>query len=401
MESPQRPLAVLFLVVVIDLLGWGLFLPMLPLWGARLASSGWVVGLLLASFSAMQFVFSPVWGAWSDRIGRRPVLLAGLLGSAAFYLVIAYGCHAASLPLLFLGRIGAGISGATLGTAQAYIADRTTPERRSSGMMLIGIAFGVGFSIGPALGAGAILSEDHFRGPDPQRLHLAPALGAAALSALAWLFAWRFLPESRPATGAAPRSARFDGVAWRLVRTTPGLATTIGALFLATLAFGQFETTLAPALEKVFHQEKSKIYWVFAYVGALLVIVQGSVRPLAKRWPELSMARIGAGAMVVGIGLALLGLQMASLTFLLATMPVLIFGFSLVTPALQALVSKRAAADRQGAVLGVSQSASALARILAQLVGVSLLEFSVAAPYVLSAGLLMAACALVWRRPAA
>jgi MFS transporter, DHA1 family, tetracycline resistance protein len=401
MDSNKRRLGVLFLVVVIDLLGWGLLLPMLPRFGERLQASPLTVGLLLASFSAMQFWFSPRWGALSDRIGRRPVLMAGLAGSALFYLAFAYGCWTSNLWLLFIGRIGAGIAGATIGTAQAYIADSTAPERRSSGMMLIGLAFGVGFTLGPALGVGALALEDWWRGPAAAAvLPMSPALGAAALSALALLFAWRALPESRQSQDLAPRRSAFDLAAWRLAWSTPGVGAAIIAFFLSTLAFGQFETTLSPALKQAFGLADKPTYWVFVYVGMLLILVQGAVRPLAKKWPDEKMAFVGAGGMLAGIALALFGLKLGSLPFLLGVMPVLIFGYALLTPALQATVSKRAPAERQGAALGVSQSASSLARIFAQLLGVWLLGFNLYAPYLLTAGLLGLALAVLARKPA-
>ena len=143
-------------VHAIDLLGFGVVLPLLPRYGERLEAGPATVGMLMASFSAMQFLFTPVWGRLSDRVGRRPILILGLAGSVVFYALFGYASRIASLWLMFVSRMGAGISGATIATAQAYIADSTPPERRGKGMALIGAAFGIGFTFGPLLGAAAL-----------------------------------------------------------------------------------------------------------------------------------------------------------------------------------------------------------------------------------------------------
>ena len=167
----------MFLVVFIDLLGFGIVLPLLPRFGDELlqgqlqlsdAVAGMLLGLLMSSFSAMQFLFSPVWGRISDRIGRRPVLMIGLAGSTIFYGLFGIATMLKSMPLLFASRIGAGVAGATIATAQAYIADSTTLQNRTKGMALIGAAFGLGFTFGPLLGAAAVLfSNDVAASPAP------------------------------------------------------------------------------------------------------------------------------------------------------------------------------------------------------------------------------------------
>ncbi len=151
-KSPSRgSLFAIFLTVFIDLLGFGMVLPLLAVYAEAFAieSTGWVTGLLFGSFSIMQFVFAPVWGRISDSIGRRPVILIGLAGSTIFYATFGVAAAMHSLVGLFVARIGAGISGATISTAQAYIADSTTTENRTKGMALIGAAFGLGFTFGP------------------------------------------------------------------------------------------------------------------------------------------------------------------------------------------------------------------------------------------------------------
>ncbi len=165
-EPTRGSLLVLFLVVFIDLLGFGMVLPLLPNYAKQFDShtAGWMIGLLMSIFSAMQFLFAPFWGMLSDRIGRRPVLMVGLLGSVISYALFAYASIEQSLVLLFISRIGAGIAGATIPTAQAYIADCTTLKGRTHGMALIGAAFGLGFTFGPLFGYFAVQNENDARG---------------------------------------------------------------------------------------------------------------------------------------------------------------------------------------------------------------------------------------------
>src|SRR5262245_29894756 len=172
---PRRPpsrwsVLAIFLTVFIDLLGFGMVVPLLPIYARSFGveESGWELGFLMASFSAMTFIFAPLWGRLSDRIGRRPVLVVGLIGSVFFYILFGVATVFQSMTLLFLARIGAGIAGATIPAAQAYIADVTTLQNRAKGMALIGAAFGLGFTFGPLLGAAALLfSTDVAASPWP------------------------------------------------------------------------------------------------------------------------------------------------------------------------------------------------------------------------------------------
>ena len=186
----MSPLVIIFFTVFIDLLGFGIIIPLLPFYAEHYGASAFVVGLLSTSFSAAQFLFAPLWGRLSDRIGRRPVILIGLLGSALSYALFAI---ATSLPLLFVARTLAGIAGANIPTAQAFIADVTTPEKRARGMGLIGAAFGLGFIFGPAIGG--FLSHWGYA---------APAWFAAALSFANFAAALVLLPESRPKHDGEP-----------------------------------------------------------------------------------------------------------------------------------------------------------------------------------------------------
>ncbi len=199
-EAPRKAsLLVIFLTVFIDLLGFGIVVPLLPVYAHEFGvdEHGIELGLLMASFSAMQFIFAPLWGRLSDRIGRRPVLIIGLVGSTFFYAMFGLATIWRSLTWLFITRLGAGIAGATISTTQAYIADVTSLETRQKGMALIGAAFGLGFTFGPLLAAAAVVSAGN------QELSPAPGFAASVLSGVALLLAIFLLPESLRAGDAA------------------------------------------------------------------------------------------------------------------------------------------------------------------------------------------------------
>ena len=223
--TPRSALLIVFLVVFIDLLGFGIVLPLLPLYGddylnaylpggANSPEGGAILGLLMSSFSFMQFIFAPIWGRVSDRIGRRPILLTGLVGSVLFYALFGYASDlpttsaGLALALLFAARIGQGVAGATIATAQAVIADCTTPDKRRHGMALIGAAFGIGFTFGPLVGAGALALFPQHRG--------ATGYAAALLSGIALILAIRLC--RKPAISSKPRHAVSGLISARCAR---------------------------------------------------------------------------------------------------------------------------------------------------------------------------------------
>jgi MFS family permease len=426
--ASRSALLVVFLVVFIDLLGFGIVLPLLSVIaesyvervvgvepGARAATEGTVglvIGLLMSSFSLMQFLFAPVWGRVSDRVGRRPILLLGLAGSVVFYLLFGY---AASLPvetaaglalaLFFVARTGAGIAGATIATAQAVIADCTPPEKRKHGMALIGAAFGIGFTFGPLVGAGSQYLY-------PNRLDFI-GYSAAGLSLLALALGLVLLPETRQFATVPPvRRKWLDRSALRLVLGNPAVAPVVLVFFMATLGFGGFETTLALLLKDAFGFEPRGSFLMFAYVGFVLLITQGVIyRRLAARVSEPTF--MGLGILFMAGGVAALGAvsyfahqpldltarpqsdagriwELPLLTPLLLGLTSAVVGFAFLTPSAQALISRRSPADRQGEVLGVNQSASALARILGPVTGVTLYKLTAThlLPYLFGAALL-------------
>lgn len=394
--SRAGSLAAIFAVVFIDLLGFGIVLPLLARYGKFFEADAWL-GALVASFSAMQFLFAPAWGRLSDRIGRRPVLLVGLVGSVVSYALfgVATGMEKdatllglSPLVWLFISRIGAGIAGATISTAQAYIADVTGAADRARGMALIGAAFGIGFTFGPMLGA-AFVSDDPSAPPSPY-----PGYLAAALSAIAFVFAAIVLkePERHLAAATAKKTGR-----WALLNEPVRLAL-FGQIFLTTGAFAIFESTLALLSEHLGYSDRHNFY-LFAYIGITLTIAQGVlVRRTARKLGERRMAPLGI--ILLAIGLTMLafvefGGGVVTSFFFIALL-FCVVGFAYVTPALQSLLSLTTRADEQGVVLGLGQSANALARIAGPLIGVWLFQRSVPLAYGASAAVMLLGLAAIF-----
>ncbi|MDP6446358.1 MAG: MFS transporter, partial [Pirellulaceae bacterium] len=279
-------LGVIFLTVFIDLLGFGMVLPLLPLYAQQFSAdqAGWQLGLLMASFSFMQFFFAPIWGRVSDSIGRRPVLLVGLFGSVVFYALFGIATEAQSLVLLFVARIGAGVTGATISTAQAYIADCTTVEKRSKGMALIGMAFGLGFTLGPLFGLLAVPSGQGAPGPWP-------GYAAAIISAVALLLAIFRLPESRHEGSENAGKSILDVGGFKHAVATGSIVLVLISIFICIFSFANFETTLSmlikggeAAPDSPFQFEWRSICLTYAFIGVTLSLVQGGiVRRLSGR----------------------------------------------------------------------------------------------------------------------
>lgn len=396
--SPPRraSLAAIFAVVFIDLLGFGIVLPLLPRYGEYFAARGLVLGALVASFSAMQFLFAPLWGRLSDRVGRRPVLLIGLCGSSSSYLLFGWATSLKAdsvwlglspLAWLFVSRIGAGIAGATISTAQAYIADVTPEDKRAKGMALIGAAFGCGFTFGPLLGA-MFVSGDPTAAPSPYPGYLAAALSFAALIAAAAVLKEPQRHASR--TGSRPSLSRLA------MLNNPARVALFGQIFITTGAFAIFESTLSLLSQSLGYSDRANFY-LFAYIGLTLTIAQGLlVRRLATKLREKWMAPLGLALLALGLA-ALSVVEMiyaADPIAFFITLSVCVIGFAFVTPALQSLLSLSAADNEQGAVLGLGQSANALARIAGPAIGLPLF-MAYAAPLTYGLAALLMVMALV------
>jgi DHA1 family tetracycline resistance protein-like MFS transporter len=373
-RPPSRgSLLVIFLTVFIDLLGFGMVLPLLPIYAKNFGvkEAGLEIGLLMASFSAMTFIFAPLWGRASDRIGRRPVLIVGLIGSVGFYLLFGIASIFKSMTLLFIARIGAGIAGATIPAAQAYIADVTSLKNRAKGMALIGAAFGLGFTFGPLLGAAAYLfSGDIETSPWP-------GFVAAILSATACLLAIFFLPESlRPGSHHAGH-AIIDWRAWHDAWETPSVPALLATALASVVSFGAFETTLSLLLKDEehlpFHFTFAQVLLYYAFIGLTLTIAQGFlVRRLAPKVGEVVMILAGGITTMLGFALLIGASRAGELWLLMVASAIEVTGFALMTPSLQSLISRRSDPSKQGGILGVSQSTSSLARVVGPLIAVPL-----------------------------
>ncbi len=392
MRKPS--LLVIFLTVFIDLVGFGIVLPLLPIYSDTFGASGLMVGVIMASFSAMQFLFAPLWGRLSDRIGRRPVLLVSTAGAAISYLVFGYGSTLAgstALTVLLLSRMVAGICGANITVAQAYLADITPPEQRSKRMGLIGMAFGLGFIFGPLIGG---VAAKHLGVSGPGYV-------AAALCAANFFLALVRLPESRqPGSTPATRRPRF--AQWAHVLAQPNVGALVVIFFLATFCFTCFETTLGLMVGANFgldlksNKDAGTVTALFAFCGIVGAFVQGGpIGKLVKKMGEpklivislflvaASLAPIpfikGQGGLSWGVLLKSEGLPWLAM---LAALAVLSIGSGLTRPPLFGMLSILTPEDEQGATLGVAQSAGSLARIFGPMFAGGLFHLHPTWPYV-------------------
>ena len=384
-SRPSRsPLLIIFITVFIDLLGFGIVLPQLPRYAEDFKASDDMLGLLMASFSAMQFLLCAVWGRISDRVGRRPILILGLIGSTFFYTLFGYAVSLGAkgqllglgvLPWMLICRIGAGIAGATIPTAQAYIADVTGPKERARGMALIGAAFGIGFTFGPLLGAVFVPGEAD------SAPSAAPGYIAGVLSGLAVLSAIFLLPESLQPDSRPEARHWLDVSSLRQAIAHPAIGMVLLVIFLTTFAFAQFESTLS-LLTKHLGFPSQKNYLIFAYIGFILSLSQGLlVRRLVPRLGEKVMSIAGTALMTAGLLLIGFSGLSNSTSMLLWVLPVAVIGFSAVTPSLQSLLSRHSAASDQGGILGLGQSIAALARILGPYLGMKLKGIEIVMPF--------------------
>jgi MFS family permease len=350
-------------VCFVDLLGFGMVFPLMPRYARELGAPDAWIGLLFTSYSAMQFIFAPLWGRLSDRIGRRPVLLISIAMTALAFL--GYGL-APNFAWLLTTRIFAGIATANLAVAQAYVADVTPPEQRARGMGLIGAAFGFGFVMGPALGG---LLARHSLG--------APAFAAAGLALANGVAAFFILPEPERHRTAAPSASRL--AVFKEALGQPGVGRLLLCYFLAMAAFSAMESTFALLSADRYRLTDLELGYVFAFIGACMVLVQGAlVGPLARRLGEQRLLTIGTVLMVGGL---------ASLPYapgvpgLLAGTALLAVGNGLVQPSVTSLLSRWTHAERQGGSLGLAQSAAAFGRIIGPQTGTFTFHLAPAYPY--------------------
>ena len=400
---------VIFLTVFIDLIGFGIVVPLIPVYSRHFGAHGVVIGAIIASFSAMQFIFSPIWGRLSDRYGRRPILLMSTAGAAASYVLFAISSglanHMTALALMILSRSFAGLCGGNITVAQAYIADISPPEQRSRRMGLIGMAFGLGFIFGPAIGG---LSLKHLGSTGPGWI-------AAGLCAANFILALFILVESRKPT-SAPVAHRPHLAQWVHTLTQPKIGLLVIVFFLATFCFSCFESTLPLVVSDNFHlnvqtdeTSASTVAYLFVFCGLIGAFVQGgAIGRLVKKLGEPKL--IALSLILTGISLALLPFisgpadlswhvlirpEGRSWLAMLGTLALLSIGSSLTRPPLFGLLSNLTAAHEQGANIGVAQGAGSLARILGPIFATGLLPIRPALPYLVCTGVLFCTTALL------
>ncbi len=380
--SPPR-LGLLFSTVLVDLVGFGIVLPVLPLYAKSFGADGLTTGLLVTSYSLVQLVMAPTWGRISDRIGRRPVLILGLLGSALAYVAFA---RADSLAALFVSRVIGGIGGSTIPVAQAYVADVTPPARRAGNMGLIGAAFGLGFVVGPALGW--YVSGFSLGSP------AAPGYLAAALCFANALFALACLPEpSEGGKAAPPRRASWFASFGDAARS-PQIRVALLTYLCITVAFSTLQPTLSLLAAERFAWAERQAALLFLLLGVVSAIVQGGlVRAVVPRLGERALLRIGMAPFAAGLVMVGAASETAGL---LAGLVLVGIGYGCSVPSVLGLVSRAVDPKRQGAGLGIGQSVGSLARVVGPASAGALFDAGTALPYFAGA-LLIGGAALVSR----
>jgi MFS transporter, DHA1 family, tetracycline resistance protein len=383
------PMAILFLIVFVDLVGFGLVIPLLPFYAVRFSATAPEVTWLLATYSLLQLAAAVFWGRLSDRVGRRPVLMASMLASAVAYLWLG---AATDLWMLFGARALAGACAGNIAAAQAYIADTTKLEERARGMGMIGAAFGLGFILGPALGG-------FLAGNNPMTADLQiPAWVAAGLSFSALCGATFVLRESHPRErrGLAPPVGRI-GLIRRALRR-PVLSRLIAIFFLVILAFAAMESIFALWALRQLDWGPEKVGYVFAYLGFLSAVMQGGLtRRLTRRYGEERL--LLCGLVLLATGLLVVPFSV-DLPVLGGAFALLAIGLGLTQPALNSLISRRAGTEEQGQVLGATQSIGSLSRVIGPpLAGYLFAYVGHSSPFLWGAALVGGALLIGWSVP--
>lgn len=373
---------VIFSVVFLDLLGFGIMIPMLPFYAREFGASAVEIGFLMFVYSFIQIFVAPLWGRMSDSRGRRPILLLTILGQAGAFALAGF---ATSYTVLLVSRILAGFFAANISTANAYMADITSKEDRAKGMGLIGAAFGLGFVFGPAIGG--FLIEYGYEWPS-----------FAASILLACNFVWALFVLSEPDVDKTARKQsrrRFSFAAFRNALEKPQVFMPIFIFFLLTLAFVQLEITFGLFVLDRFDFSERSAGFLLAGLGIIMALVQGgAIGRLKERFGEYKLVLFGCVAISLGLVGVVAQENLAVFIFGLFSLAV---GYSLTNPCLNALTSKSASADEQGGVLGLMQSSGSIARVIGPISAGLLYDFNLTAPFlvgavlaILSAGLWLA-----------
>ncbi|UCC59083.1 MAG: MFS transporter [Candidatus Bathyarchaeum sp.] len=371
------PIFVIVMTTFIDMIGFGMVIPLLPFHPATVEAGAFALGMLIGSFSLMQFIFSPLLGRLSDKVGRKPILLLSVFSSILSFILFAL---ANSFPALLLSRITAGMA-TEAAVAQAYIADITAEKDRAAGMGKVAAAHGAGFIIGPAIGG--FLSIYGFS---------VSGFAAAALNGINLLFAFLFLPESNHPTSKIQMSANSDGY-WRKLATVlkkPLIGAVFIILFIITLAFSAIPVIVPLLGIAFFGFGEVEMSYFFMYIGVVQIVLQGIlIGRLTKRWGEENLIILGSLLMMLGVFVMPLT---PNIIVFLSSLTMLSSGIGTLSTVLLSFISKRAAADEQGGMLGVAQSVGSIARIPGPLIGGFISEFAgLNIAFFISAALLMIA----------
>jgi multidrug resistance protein len=357
-KSPQ--LYIVYFTVFLDLLGFGILIPLLPYVAESYNVSKIEIGCLMASYSLAQFIFSPIWGRLSDRIGRRPIILLSLLGSSSGYLLFAL---ADSMTMLFVARIIAGCASGNISAAQAIVADTLPPEERTKGMGMIGASIGLGFMLGPAL-AGFLVSEHSYA---------LPFIVAASLSGLDLILAFFFLPET--VNNRDDQNIERRRFSLFILKNSLGVKF-IPHLFSISLiyhiALASMESSFALFGHAAFGMNERENSYIMFLVGVIMVAIQGGViRSASKRYGDRNLLLFGI--MGVTIGFALIGYA-TSFKILIAATIFMAIASGFIGPSISSLISQFSAKDVQGGILGLNQSMASMGRIIGPIVGTILFQ---------------------------
>jgi multidrug resistance protein len=363
----RRGLGVLFSVVIVDLIGFGIVMPALPFWAREFGADATTLGLLMAAYAAAQFVCAPLWGRLSDRVGRRPVMLGTIAGTAVALLAVGL---APTLTWLFVARIAAGSFAANVSVASAYISDVTAPEERTRWMGMLGASFAVGFVLGPAIGG--LLQPFG---------HAAPMFFAAGLAALNWIVALVRLREP------GRHAAREAGGSRISVLRDPVVRRITLANLIFSLAVTQLETLFAFFMMDRFGWDMRGVAFLLVAMAVVMGGIQGGgMKALSARYPDRTLVIAGMGIMAVGFATVP---APESVGWLMLPLLLAAVGRAIAQPALQSLVSQAARPEERGVVMGAFQSSASLARVVGPAVGGVLYDVSLPAPFWMASGLLV------------
>jgi MFS family permease len=378
----RSPLLPIFLIVLVDILGLTIILPLLPFYAEHLGASPTVVGLLISSYAFCQLIAGPILGHLSDHMGRKPLLIVSQLGTLAGFLILAFSN---TLWLVFLSRIIDGATAGNLSLAQAYISDVTTPENRARSFGVIGIAFGIGFLIGPAISG--FLSQFGY---------VYPILAAALLSASSVVCTATLLPKVEPHTAGAgesgPGGRRLNVLNWKMYGeyfARPALGPLLWQFFFFSFSFAFFMSGFALYAQRRYtmngHPYGTKeIGYIFAYVGFLGIILQGAlIGRLVKWFGETKLIKTGFAATAIGYSLLA---WTRTLPQLLAASTVNSYGMGVLRPSLTSLITQQAGKREQGVVLGLTQSIMSISQIVAPVIAGALIQREMLAGWALGVG---------------